>query len=175
MVGLTRDALVALHGALFREAPASAPAVLQEAGYAGGAALYEAFSGWLASRGQTAPDGVSAAAFERIAAEFFGELGWGTLRVSTLHDSALAVDAQDWAEANPASAMQYPGCYFSSGLFADFFGRLGGAPVVAMEVECRSMGHERCRFLVGSAETIQHVYDGMTQGVSYDDALMQMA
>ena len=60
-------------------------------------------------------------------------------------------------------------------MLADFFGRLAGAQLVPMEVECRSMGHERCRFLLGSAETIQHVYDGMTQGVAYDDALAQMA
>jgi hypothetical protein len=71
--------------------------------------------------------------------------------------------------------MQFPGCYLSSGMFADFFGRLAGAPLAVMEVECRSMGSERCRFLLGSSETMQHVYDGMTQGIPYDSALEQMA
>ena len=54
-------------------------------------------------------------------------------------------------------------------MFADFFGRLAGEAVAVMEVECRSMGGERCRFLVGSGETMQHVYDEMAQGVGYDE------
>jgi hypothetical protein len=87
----------------------------------------------------------------------------------------VTVDSADWAESDPASALQFPGCYLSAGMFADFFGRLAGAELVVMEVECRSMGSERCRFLLGSSETMQHVYDGMTQGVSYDSALAQMA
>jgi hypothetical protein len=39
-----------------------------------------------------------------------------------------------------------------------------------MEVECRSMGAERCRWLVGSGETMQHVYERMSEGIAYDDA-----
>lgn len=175
MVGLTRDALTALHAALFRDAGANAPAILQEAGYAGGDALFGTFTRWCATRGIPVPEGMSAPEFEQQAGEFFVELGWGPVAVATLHDSVVTVDASNWAESNPASAMPFPGCYFSAGLFADFFGRIGGAQLMAMEVECRSMGHERCRFLLGSAETIQHVYDGLTNGVPYEDALGQMA
>jgi hypothetical protein len=40
-----------------------------------------------------------------------------------------------------------------------------------MEVECRSMGSERCRFLIASAEVMQHVYDAMGEGMSYDAAV----
>ena len=54
-------------------------------------------------------------------------------------------------------------------------GAVAGAPLAVMEVECRSMGSERCRFLLGSSETMQHIYDGMSQGVHYDAALEQMA
>jgi hypothetical protein len=39
-----------------------------------------------------------------------------------------------------------------------------------MEVECRSMGGDRCRFLIGSGETLQRVYDEMGNGVSYEQA-----
>ena len=175
MVGLTRDALVALRGVLFRDAGTNAAAYLQEAGYAGGGALYQAFAEWGASRGISVPENMAAADFEARAAEFFGELGWGALSVGTLRDAVVTLDSANWAESDPASAMQFPGCYLSSGMFADCFGRLAGAPLVAMEVECRSMGSERCRFLLGSSETMQHVYDGLTQGVPYDAALEQMA
>ena len=95
--------------------------------------------------------------------------------VGTLHDSVLTLDSPNWAESDPASAMQFPGCYLSAGLLADFFGRVAGAQLAVMEVECRSMGSERCRFLLGSAETMQHIYDAMAQGVNYDVALEQMA
>jgi predicted hydrocarbon binding protein len=174
MVGVTRDALVALRGILFRDAGTNAAAYLQEAGYAGGNALYGAFTTWNAARGGTAPEALPASEFGQRATEFFAELGWGAVSVGTLHDSVMTVDSPNWAEADPAAAMQYPGCYLSSGLLADFFGRVAGAPLAVMEVECRSMGYERCRFLLGSAETMQHVYNDMTQGKTYDVSLQEM-
>ncbi len=40
-----------------------------------------------------------------------------------------------------------------------------------MEVECRSRGEARCRFLAGSPETLSIVYDRMAQGSGYLEAL----
>lgn len=174
MVGLTREALNALHAALFRETGGNAASYLQEAGYAGGNALHQAFERWCAANGIATPTDLSGPEFQQRASAFFSELGWGGVAVDTLHDSVLAVDSPDWAESNPAGGMQFPGCYLSAGMLADFFSRLANAQLVAMEVECRSMGHERCRFLLGSAETLQHVYDAMMQGVAYDGALAEM-
>lgn len=77
MVGLTRDALVTLRNVLFRDTGANAAAYLQEAGYAGGAALYASFAKWCASRGLAAPEGMSASDFQKRSTEFFAELGWG--------------------------------------------------------------------------------------------------
>jgi predicted hydrocarbon binding protein len=175
MVGLTRDALVTLRSVLFRDAGANAPAYLQEAGYAGGGALYQAFATWCASRGLSVPENMAAPEFDEGASQFFSELGWGDLSVGMLHDAVITLDSSSWAEAEPASAMEFPGCYLSAGLLAEFFGRIAGSQLVSMEVECRSMGSARCRFLLGSAETMQHVYDGMVQGVPYDASLEQMA
>ena len=175
MVGLTREGLTALRAALWRDAAGNAPAILQEAGYAGGPALHQAFVDWCAQHGYGAAEGVAASNFQQLAASYFMELGWGSVSVSTLSDAAMTVDSPDWAEADPASAMQFPGCYMSAGMLADFFGRLAGAQLASMEVECRSMGHAHCRFLLASTETIQHVYDSMTQGIGYEDALSQMA
>jgi predicted hydrocarbon binding protein len=175
MVGLTRAALTTLRRVLFRDAGANAAAYLQEAGYAGGAALYDSFERWSAANGHAVPESMTAPEFELRATDFFATLGWGHVRVGVLHDSAMTVDSTDWAEADPASVMQYPGCYLSAGLLADFFGRVAGTQLVVMEVECRSMGSSRCRFLLGSAETIQHVYDEMTKGVAYEQALGAMS
>ncbi len=62
-------------------------------------------------------------------------------------------------------------CFFSSGMLADFFGRLSGEPVAVMEVECRSRNDERCRFLSASPDTLNEVYERMTQGTGYEQAL----
>jgi hypothetical protein len=81
------------------------------------------------------------------------------------------IDSSDWAEGDPTFPLEFPGCYYSTGVFADFFGRLAGEPLAVMEVECRSMGAERCRFLVGSEETMQRVYDEMGRGVAYTEVV----
>jgi|SRR6185437_150844 len=169
-VAVTRDGLLSLRGALFRDMGANAAAVLQEAGYAGGGSLFEGFARWLQSHGGPAPEALPAAQFSVRAAAFFRDLGWGTFAMATL-DGAAAIDSTDWIEADPSEPLDFPGCYFTAGTFADFFGRLAGQPLAVMEVECRSMGATRCRFLVGTAETMQHVYDEMGRGVSYEEAL----
>ena len=171
MVGLTRDALVTLCASMLHENASQAAMHLQNAGYAGGATLFEAFSHWLLARGYGAPESQPAAAFAQRATQFFRELGWGSLELGTVADSVATVDSSDWAEADAASGLEFPGCYLTVGLFADFFGRLAGSPLAVMEVECRSMGAQRCRFLVASAEVMQHVYDAMGNGMAYDAAV----
>jgi len=170
LVALTRDSLLALRGAMFRDIGPNAAALLQEAGYSGGPALYEAFARWLSARGASAPESLPAAEFSNRATEFFREAGWGSVQLGTL-ESVATIDSADWAESDPRHPMDYPGCYYTSGVLADFFTRLAGEPLAVMEVECRSMGGERCRFLVGSGERMQHVYEAMGQGVAYQDAV----
>jgi predicted hydrocarbon binding protein len=169
LVAMTRESLLALRNALFRDVGLSAAALLQEAGYAGGPAMYQAFGQWLSSRGLPAPEALAAGDFTQHATEFLRATGWGSIEFGTL-DAVATIDSPDWAESDPAYPLEFPGCYYTSGMLADFFGRLAGQPVAAMEVECRSMGGERCRFLVGGSETLQHIYDEMARGVSYAEA-----
>lgn len=170
LVALTRQSLLALRSALFRDVGPNAAALLQEAGYAGGEALYDAFARWLAARNLAAPEDLAAAEFALRATEFFRDAGWGAIEIGAL-DSVATIDSPDWAESDPAYPLEFPGCYYTAGVMADFFGRLAGQPLAVMEVECRSMGAPRCRFLVGSGETMQRVYDAMGQGIPYDEAL----
>ena len=170
LVAFTHDSLVSLRTALFRDVGATAAAVLQEAGYAGGRPMFGAFSEWLALRGLPAPDDLPASEFAARATEFFQETGWGSIELGKL-ESVATIDSADWSESDPDVPLEFPGCYFTAGVFADFFGRVAGSPVAVMEVECRSMGNERCRFLLGTAETLQHVYDEMGQGVAYEEAV----
>ncbi|MHB1863924.1 MAG: V4R domain-containing protein [Gemmatimonadaceae bacterium] len=171
MIALTRDALAALRAALFRDLGADAANYLQEAGYAGGGALFSAFDDWSVRKGYGPAASVPADDFERCASEFFRDLGWGSIALGTLHGAVGTLDSADWGEADPQATMEFPGCHLSTGMFADFFGRLADTPMAVMEVECRSMGAPRCRFLLGSADALHHVYEEMSRGVAYEDAV----
>lgn len=171
MVAITRDALAALRNALMRDTGHAAAGYLQEAGYAGGPALFDAFRAWLAQRGADGPERLSLATFQRHASDFFRESGWGTLTVGDLHDVVATLDSSDWGEATPGAGLDHPCCHLSSGMFADFFGRVADAPLAVMEVECRSTGADRCRFLLGSTEVLQQVYEEMSRGAGYEEAV----
>ena len=171
MIGVPRDAIVALRAALFRQDSAVAATSLYEAGYAGGVALHDAFTRWCRSRKLPVPETMGAPEFADHASAFFSEIGLGAFSVGTLHDAAVTLDTTNWTEAEPASAMQFPGCYLTAGLLTEFLGRVGGSPVSVLEVECRSMGAPRCRFIVASSETIQDVYDALAEGASYESVL----
>ncbi|MDB4915889.1 MAG: hypothetical protein JWM95_3533 [Gemmatimonadetes bacterium] len=171
MMAVTRDSFAALRAALMRDTGYAAFGYLQEAGYAGGAQLFEAFTGWLAAREAAAPGSLSVDEFQHLAAEFFGECGWGSLQLGELHDAVATLDSADWAEAAPGSGMEHPCCHFTSGMFSDFFGRVADAPLAVMEVECRSVGAARCRFLLGSTEVLQRVYEEMAAGSPYEQAV----
>ncbi len=174
LIALPRQSLAALRAALIRDLGAGYATYLQEAGYAGGDAVFGSFQEWLASRGMHT-EGVGFTEFQGLAAEFFRDTGWGTLEVGSLDDVVITLDTADWAEADPTLNIGFPACYFSMGLLADFFGRLAGEPLACYEVECRSNGAARCRFLLGSAEVIGQVYQRMTEGVDYLAAVKELA
>lgn len=174
LVALPRQSLAALRSALMRDLGGGFATYLQEAGYAGGEAIFASFREWLAARGGTA-DALGFAEFQGLAAEFFRDTGWGSLEIGTLNDVVITLDSPDWAEGDPTLNVGFPACYYSMGLLADFFGRMAEAPLACYEVECRSNGAARCRFLLGSAEVIGQVYQRMTEGVGYEAAVAELA
>ena len=171
MLGLPRAALAALRAALYRDAGPAAAAYLQEAGYAGGETLFAAFRGWLSARGEQAPESLTLERFEELATGYFRDAGWGSLSVGSLRSAVAVLDSPDWGEADPDSGMEQPACHFTTGMFADFFGRIADAQLAVLEVECRSTGAHRCRFLIGNAEVMEHVYDTLGRGSDYETAL----
>jgi predicted hydrocarbon binding protein len=170
-LAIGRGALRQLHASLLSHAPDQAIGVLQEAGYAAGEGMYRAFAAWLPGHaGVDRPEDLDAEVLNEVLSDFFAHIGWGTVAIAPVGTGGLGVDSTDWAEAEPGSA-QVPMCFFSTGMFADFLGRLSGEAVSVMEVECRSRGDERCRFLSATPETLQRVYEEMTTGRSYLEAL----
>lgn len=170
-ITMGRRSLHQLRATLERSLGVAAAPLLQEAGFASGEALTEAFSAWLADRyGVEAAQDLDAAFLGEALSGFFESNGWGTLELTQVSEGVLAIDAPMWAEATPGSGT-YPSCHVSSGMLADVFSRLGGGQFAAMEVECRSRGDGRCRFLLAAPETLTLVYERMTHGMGYAQAL----
>ena len=174
LVALTRSSLAALRAALLRDAGPAAAAYLQEAGYAGGETLFASFRDWLRAQGLEEPEDLDVKAFEELASSYFRDAGWGTLEISALGDAVAVLDTRDWGEADPSSGLEFPSCHLTTGMFADFFGRIAESPLAVLEVECRSMGAERCRFLLGNAEVMVHIYDALGRGASYEEAVAEV-
>lgn len=171
-LALGRQALHRLRATLERENGLQAASWLQEAGFAAGDDLYRAFASWTAaSCGVASPDTLDEARFGEVVSDFFQGLGWGGVTVTRLAPSVLAFDAPDWAEAQPGAEGQYPSCHVTSGMLAAFVSQLAGNPAAAMEVECRTRGEARCRWLVGSPETLGTLYDRLSRGLGYQQAL----
>ena len=169
---LGRRVIHQLRASLERDTGVQAAAYLQEAGYAGGEELYTSFSEWLwRSRGVSAPTDLDVKFLGEVLGEFFADQGWGRLEATPLGSAVLALDSREWAEAVDERQAEFPSCHLSCGLLADFLGRISQDVVAVMEVECRSRGEARCRFLAGSPDTLGILYDRMAQGAGYLEVL----
>jgi predicted hydrocarbon binding protein len=172
-----RRAEIALPAAAFggmRTALASAvgPDTAAEALRAAGHAAGDAFFAMLDDGSD--PAQMPADRFWDRLSQLFSSRGWGQLRFSEVHPGVGALDSTDWLEAEPASSSQQPTCHFTTGLIANLLGRTAAAEVAVLEVECRSRGDSRCRFLFGGATAVCAVYERLCDGTSADTALEQI-
>ena len=171
-VGLGRRSLQQLRASLERDTGVQAAAYLQEAGFAGGEQLYQAYTAWLADGYRVErPGELDASHLSDMLSSFFADTGWGQISAQPLGSAVLALDSTEWAEASEGGGAEYPSCHLSCGLLADFLGRMSDGMVAVMEVECRSRGDGRCRFLAGAPETLGTIYERMSQGMAYGEAL----
>ncbi len=169
---LSRQSIRHLRLVLEREAGGQAATWLQEAGFAGGESLYGVYAEWLAGRfAVDRPSALDVRHLGETLSGFFQENGWGPVRVTPLTPAVIAVDSVDWWESDPGAGAAYPSCHLSSGLLAELLSRISETTLGVMEVECRSAGDSRCRFLAGAPETLQILYERMAQGTHYLEAL----
>lgn len=160
--------LAALRQALTAEVGADAAAsALRAAGHAAGDAWYPQINS-----GEDAD--VAEATFWRRLHHLFSSRGWGAITHSAVHPGVGALDAADWVEAQPDSAESRPSCFFTTGVLANLLGNAAGADVAVLEVECRSAGAQRCRFLFGSADALNALYSRVSSGSSVDTALSEL-
>jgi hypothetical protein len=60
-------------------------------------------------------------------------------------------------------------------MLADLLSRLVGSDLALLEVDCRSRGDASCRFLLGSAEALQMVFEGLRKGEGVDVVVKALA
>ena len=164
-VAMPVEFLSALHGAVSDANAAVPPDAVRDAGFHAGAAMYDAFSTWLGYRGEYGPETLEDGRFAALVSEFFAAAGWGEIAISSLSDAVIAIDSDRWSEADAAGGGG--GCLVTTGIFSGFFGRLAEAPIAVLEVECRSTGDGRCRFLLGSGDVLGYVHEAMGRGIPY--------
>lgn len=158
------DALIARVGA------DAAPDVLREAGHAAGDALFRVLTG---SGDDLA--GMPADRFWQHLSRMFSNRGWGTLTFSQPHIGVAALETADWFEARPDVNASAPCCHFTTGVLANLLGAIANSEVAVMEVECRTHGDQRCRFLIGGADAVYAVYERMAAGDRADRAIEQLS
>ncbi|HSJ08881.1 MAG TPA: 4-vinyl reductase [Longimicrobiales bacterium] len=146
---------------------AAAADALRAAGHAAGDSLFRI----LAGDGDAA--GMPASQFWSGVSRLFSSRGWGQLSFSQVHPGVGALDAGDWAEAATATADQ-PSCHFTTGMLANLIGRTANAEIAVLEVECRSRGDARCRFLFGGPDALDGVYQSVAAGAATEAALTRL-
>lgn len=168
MVTLPASLLAALYGALERDrGPAAAAATLREVGFETGGALLESVQARAAAG---AVGDLPAARFWEHLSATFREMGWGALEVEEPHPGVVSLRSESWAEAEGRASAQ-PCCHLTTGLLADLLSRVAGADLAAMEVECRAAGDPHCRFMVGGPGALQRVYEELSGGRAYSQAV----
>lgn len=145
--------------------------LLQEAGYASGTAMYQAFQTWLHGRsGVTDPADLDVSYLGPMISEFFGHTGWGSIKVQQL-GTLLAFDTTEWAEVGDDRTASGPSCHLTTGLLAAFLTQLAGDVVAVMQVECLTCGDPQCRFLAGSPNALEEVFEASARGTHYGELL----
>lgn len=175
LVHLPAGFLAAVRRALAQgRSPVEAATLLRQAGYESGGGFFDALEHRVAWERPGATIGtLPEGEFWPEFSAFWEALGWGTVRHEQLHPGVGALDCAGWAESAGLETGQLS-CHFTTGALADLLSRLAGSDVAVMEVECRAAGHERCRFLFGGAAALGGVYEGMTQGLPYGDAVARL-
>lgn len=141
--------------------------LLRTGGAAAAESLGEALTGQL--DGQDPAD-LPLDEFWRELETLFSRLGWGSIRQESLHPGVVSLVSPDWFEAEENHG-DLPCCHFSTGLLAALLQRLAGSDIAAMEVECRGAGNAECRFLLGSPEALDELYEVIAEGGSFRDAI----
>jgi hypothetical protein len=144
--------------------PTEAAMLLREIGYALAPSFSAAFG---AARDAAGAGHLTTDEFWRSLSDFFSDLGWGSLEFSQLHPGIAALDAREWIDR---------GGHLSTGILAEILSEAAGSEVAVMEITAADGdAAPGCRFLFGSPEALQALYQQLREGGSLQDAIAQLA
>lgn len=179
MLKFPPSTLAAIHRAALQDrSPREAAALVRQVGFETGEGFLAAFSGWLEHHNQDPgadPASLPAEEFWGHLSAFFSSLGWGRLEFEQLHSGVGSLTSTEWAEAESGAGARQPTCHFTTGMLADLLSRLVGSDLAVLEAGCRSRGDASCRFLIGSAEALQRVFEGLRRGDEVEVAVQALA
>ena len=111
---------------------------------------------------------LSQSAYFRRLAEMFATRGWGHFTHERAHPGVAVLQAADWVEADPEARTGRPSCFFTTGMLANILGQQVGGEIAVYEIECRSNGDTRCRFMIGAPETLLHLHENASEHTSVE-------
>jgi predicted hydrocarbon binding protein len=171
-------AIAAIHRAAARELdPTGAAKLLRQIGLETGPALHAHFWDWIAESRMavpTDPEDLDFDEFWRRLGGFFDSLGFGSLELEQLHPAVFALSSTDWIEA-AVEQEGHQGCQLTTGLLAGFLKEVAQQDLAVLEVQCRGTGDDHCRFLAGSPEALQQIFERMQLGSPYADAVATLS
>ena len=147
-------ALLALRRALLSRPDLDTVFALRDAAFAGGDAMYDAFSEFVQSRDSMDPQELELGRFFQRAGEFWTQSGWGQTTFSEADGAFCAVEISGCWEAHLDDQPDPKGCHLTVGIVGAFLGKFADYPVAVLEMEGPATDSETCRFLAGSVEMI---------------------
>lgn len=167
LVRMPATTLAEVHRVLSSELePSQLPNVLRRIGMETGGTLHGLFKERISGGGGD----LGSDAFWSSLDTFFQDLGWGALEHERLHPGVISVASTDWFESSEHESGN-PSCHFTVGVLGELFRQFASLEVAVMEVGCRSTGAKECRFLIGGPEALESVFQRITEGSHYREAV----
>jgi len=147
-------ALLALRKAMLTRPDLDTVFALRDAAFAGGDAMYDAFTAFVEEKDNVDPQELDLARFFERAGEFWTQSGWGQTSFSEADGAFCAVEITGCWEAQLDDQPDPRGCHLTVGIIGAFLGKFADYPVAVLEVEGPATDSEKCRFLAGNVEMI---------------------
>ncbi|MQA91917.1 MAG: hypothetical protein GEU90_17135 [Gemmatimonas sp.] len=177
LISIPAATIAAIHRAVANDLdPTGGAELLRQIGLQMGPALHDHFWDWVAESRMAVPTEPGNFGFEdfwRRLSDFFDYLGFGTLGIEQLHPAVFALSSSDWIEGEVADN-GHQGCQLTTGVLAGFLRKVADRDLAVLEVECRGTGDDQCRFLAGSADALQQVFERMQLGSAYAEAVANL-
>lgn len=117
--------------------------------------------------GEDSPAILSDEQFPWLLEAFLHAQGWGRAELVPLSQAVMALDVSDWSESGSPDGY---GRLVTTGLLSGFFGRLADAPISVLDVHAPELAEGRSRFLLGSVDVLDYVWEAMGRGIPYEHA-----